>query len=340
MYFVPFCIVGSWGDLLLSSSRASLNNEDDDGKKQKKELSTHRKVSLRRDDYESKCCKDDHSPLCQKVPITKDLYLETHTHFKKANYEDRCDAEHTSNISQKRVLAKENEALRREVERLRKEIKISRVRYDPDQNNDRVITITPTSSKNYNAHENYEMRKESKSSGLAQGTQTSTNGLVSPKKGSKHGADVVDGRVSDMIPSKPVASSQDTSIRRKSDVAAHLELKQFETMRSENEELRHQISQLLMDINKTRTENRDYCSIMQELHQAAEDLKKHNIDLQQKYDLLVLNSHEQQAVQSQLVQVLAQSNEMKQVLEILKEKQGSPTGIEDCQLSHFRNVIK
>lgn len=299
----------------------------DEGKCRKEIPKETQKCKKNCDKSERKICDEEHSPLCQKIPLTDDLYLETHTHFRRPS----SSSERTTvSVKGEKILWKENEELKKELSRLKREIEVSKVRAITSLKRSPIKTTPLTSRKDSEYEQDDDPKPIAPSRG--QGTQTSTRSLVSPKKISK-APDQIDGCAN---------YDRKRTVEREAATEPPVtpEFIQFESMRLQNEELRQQISKLLNDINQTRTENYEFVSTIKELHQTADALTRANRELQEKHNMLILNHHGQQALQEQLLQIVSHNMQMKEALEALINKQNSPTPIDDVQLAQFRNVIK
>lgn len=299
--------------------------DGEDDKRFKREPSKHSRDTPSKKECKTgrSSCDKDHSPLCQKIPLTDDLYLETHTHFRKPS---SADGEKT--------LLKKNEELKREILRLKKEVEVAKVRSDSTATGHKKPTKDNTLSSRTDVDRGNKDTVKVDRKGLTQGTQTSSLSLRSPSKVLK-----VPVRDVDEVDNAPKVSSKQFN-KSVAVEAVSVELIQLETMKNQNEELRQQIAKLLLDINQTRSENCEFVSTIKELHHTADALTRANRDLQEKHNMLILNHHGQQALQEQLLQIVSHNVQMKDALEALLTKQTSPTSIDDHQLSQFRNVIK
>ncbi|CAL8112934.1 unnamed protein product [Orchesella dallaii] len=315
---------GSWGDLLLTGSRASLASKDGLLDKRITEETRTRKQS---DDKKSERKKTEggHSPLCQKIPISDDLYLETHTHIKSRSTEEPKSAGSVKATTlRQKELIRENEELRDEIENLQREVEQTRIRSRHVKHYPKATPVSPKDQWN-----NEYKTKKHKSRGHTQATQTSTPCLTSPKKKTAATYTTTDGGPSS--PPKKLIVSQSNAVS----TVAITPAAQLENLRleKENEALRLEAAQLVAEMNKARGEYLECCSTMRELYHIAENLKRDNQNL--------LQSHEQQqTLQSKLLQALAENREMKEVLDSIMDKQKSSHGFQDDQLSQIRNVIK
>ncbi|ODN00991.1 hypothetical protein Ocin01_05690 [Orchesella cincta] len=311
---------GSWGDLLLAGSRVSLAGKEGIlDKKITEESRAHKHSSERKGDKKKN--EGGHSPLCQKIPISDDLYLETHTHFKpRSTDEPKSSVKATT--SRQKELIRENEELRDEIEHLQREVEQTRIR---SRHVKPYHKATPVSSRDWQ----YEFKsRKYKSKPQTQATQTSTSCLVSPKKKTTATYTTTDG--GPLSPPKKLVVSQPVA-----EPVPIPQVPQLDNLRleKENEALRLEAAQLVAEMNKARAEYLECCSTMRELYHIAENLKRDNQNLLQ-------NHEQQQTLQSKLLQALAENREMKEVLDSIVDKQKSSHGFQDDQLSQIRNVIK
>lgn len=350
-------LTGSWGDLL-AGSRTNLACKDDvrtndvtDAEAESDKKKKFLEKAIRKLDP-SEMAKlgrrsDDHSPLCQKIPITKDLYLETHTHIRKSRSGSRerspksrgttATGRSSSRTSRhtNTALLRENKELRNEIDRLREEMEGSRpsTKYDKCQGSSKVPAEVSCDDDDFQVNK---FQRSSSAQGRAQGTQTSRVCLIqSPRKNestfTSRKTETDGGPTSP--PKKLVAAAASTST---TGTLVAPDLTQLENLRleKENEALRREASQLLAEMNKTRQEYLECCNTMKELYQIAENLKRDNNSLLQ-------NHQQQQSLQSKLLQTLSENREMKEFLEaVLAEKQRSSEGFQEGELAHIRTVVQ
>jgi hypothetical protein len=297
----------------------------DEGKKQPRMIKTCNEVDCR-----------DGNTMCHKIPLTNDLYLETHTHVvknktpelrRKAGRTAEDDYDHGARTVQSEICRPtkkknnyeiENEYLRNEIERLNKAVEKVKILQQRESRRRRytateVKSVSPGFIRQGGASTQQQPLvipkvKEVKTKSptktpaafvLKESRGTSTTNINAPIVEKRSGITQTDG----LSPEKLTKAQQ--QVYQKSSKDEQLEL--------ENLALKREANRVLLELQKAQNEHQESIATMKELYQTAESLKRENQEL--------LGAQEQQQfMQENLIRAMTENQKLKNILEPAMQK--------------------